>query len=252
MTKKSPPTYTLRILKGKPSTLPMDRLGEYLCKFADLLGKENSPVFKQIKNKSIGIVAAIKESNVQDVQVRILTAKAKPESKAGRALAGLNSLLSEDRVETAELLDTNSNVAYIFKKELEVSESTPRVYMDGSVDGVVLGIMGRDETMHLHLEDHLGRDLRLLVRSETLARELLVHFRSKPIRLNVEGYWVRRDDGWVPETSKCRIQSFVQLDDAPASEIFKQFASVSKNGWLDISDPISFLKELRGDGEDLH
>lgn len=239
-------TFTLRILKAKPSDVPMDRLGEYLTKFADLLGKDNSPVFKAVKNKSVGIVAVVNSARVVNVKARITQARTNPESRAGRALAGINSMLESDAHYEAELIDPNSNVVYLFSNKPKVDSEIYRVQMSGEVDGVLLGISGRDETMHIHILDHYDRDIRLLVRSEALARQMLKHFRGEPIRILVDGNWVRTDTGWMPESNRCSALSFEVLSTEPPSQVFSRFLGDSSHDWLSLEEPLHFLAELRG------
>lgn len=248
MAKKSPTqNYTLRIVEANPSTFPMDRLAEYLAEFSELLGHENAPVFSKIKKSSVGIVAAISDRRVNDVQVRILTAKSKPASRPGKALSGIYDLLAEHGYENAELLDVSSRVLHAFKVPPKIEELlAPRISMVSTVDGTVLGVMGRDETMHLQLIDHLNRDIRLLIKSESLARDLLEHFRRGVVRVMVDGVWVRKDAGWIPESGSCVVKSFDLLDSSPVSDIFHQFASVENNGWTQVNDPMGILRDLRG------
>ena len=239
--------YTLRIINAKPSSFPMARLAEYLLEFSELLGPENSPVFSKIKRSSVGIVAAVKNQKVNDIQLRILTAKAKPTSRPGKALAAINGLLSEHGYTDAQLIDAQDKVVHAFNVPSKIEELLfPRISMESTVDGMVLGLMGRDSTMHLQLIDHVDRDIRLLVKCEKLARDLLKHFRSGVVRVLVEGIWVRKESGWVPETGNCVVKSFEVLDECPLSQIFDEFASIQGNGWKDVDDPIALLKELRG------
>jgi hypothetical protein len=241
-----PTTFTLRILGTKPSLIPMDRLGEYLSKFADLLGKDNKPVFKAVKNKSVGIVAAVRTSDVVDVRARITQAKNNPDSRPGRALAGINSMLVADRHLKAELIDPDSNVVYLFLNHPRPDPEVYRVQMSGEVDGVVLGISGRDETMHLHIVDHHERDIRLLVRNEALARQILKYFRADPIRLSVEGHWVRGEEGWIPESNRCTAIAFEVLSSDLPSEIFSRFSGEQNHDWLSLEKPLGFLADIRG------
>jgi hypothetical protein len=52
-------SFMLRLLDRNPDRVPLAHLGEYLQEFAWLLGEENKPVFKGIKNASIGCLAAV-------------------------------------------------------------------------------------------------------------------------------------------------------------------------------------------------
>lgn len=236
----------LRITRRTPDRFPMERLGEYIRQFGELLGAENKPVFRGIKNASIGIRAAVPDARTNNAFARIIQAKSDPKCRAARFLRGIESMLGEDGIPEAQLLDSSENVIYLFKGAAADDSQVFRVYQDGVVDGIVTGLVGADDTMHLHLRDHFDRDLRLVVRDEKLARELLVHFRQGHVRLSICGQWVRSDAGWVPESGKCTVTSFEKLDDMPASEVFSAFAAVPENGWLDFEDPQLAWAELRG------
>ena len=56
-------TYKLRLLGRDPSRVPMARLAEYMIDFANLLGKENLPIFKGVRPGSTCLLAAIPEPN---------------------------------------------------------------------------------------------------------------------------------------------------------------------------------------------
>ncbi|RKT63091.1 hypothetical protein DFR40_0141 [Azonexus fungiphilus] len=236
----------LRIPQRNPHRFPMDRLGEYIRQFAELLGQDNMPVFKGIKNASVGIRAAIPENRTNNTFARIVQAKSDPKSRAAKVLQGIQNLLGEDGIPEAELLDSSSKVIYLFKGNPADSEQVSRVFQHGSIDGIVTGLVGADDTMHLHLRDYFDRDMRLVIRDEALARELVLRFRQGSVRLNLHGQWVRTDSGWIPESGKCIVTSFEDLDDMVPSEVFRYIAEVPDNGWLEFADPQTEWTELRG------
>ena len=236
----------LRILKRNPDRIPMDRLAEYLRLFADLLGSENRPVFKGIKKASTGLKAQLSDDRLVYVQARLRQVRAEPESRPARCVEALEAFLGEDGIAEAQLLDSRSNVVFLFHGLAVVDDAIDRVYQDGAVDGVVTGLVGADDTMHLHLRTRSTQDLKLVVRDENLARDILTYFRKGTLRLSVQGHWVRSVDGWYPEANRCTVRSFVPLDDQPASEIFRELADVPENGWKTMERPESFWAEIRG------
>lgn len=239
-------TYMLRIPRRTQTRFPMNRLGEYIREFAELLGTDNMPTFKGIKNASIGIRAAVPDSRANNSFVRIVEARSNPKSRAAKVLQSIQDMLGKDGIPEAELLDSTEKVIYLFKGNLEDDDQVSRIYQHGSVDGIVTGLVGADDTMHLHLRDTFDRDLRLVIRDEALARELVMLFRRGSVRLVLHGTWVRTNAGWIPESGKCTVTGFETLEDTPIGDVFRSFAAVPDNGWLEFDDPQAAWADLRG------
>lgn len=238
--------YMLRIMGRNPDQFPMDRVGAYISAFAELLGPENLPTFGGIKKASTGLKAKVPDSREHYARARIVQARDEPSSRPGRAMGRLQQMIDQDNVRQAQVLDRTNNVVYLFEGKNVPDAKTPTIHQIAPVDGMVTGIVGADDTMHLHLRDYLDRDIRILVRDEQIARDLLTYFRRGIVRVLVSGSWKRSDFGWVPETSKCTAVSFEVLEDTPISEVLAQFSAVPGNGWLDMEDAQRFLSDLRG------
>ena len=236
----------LRILKRNPDRMPMQRLGEYIREFAELLGTENIPVFKGIKKASTGLKASVSPERFQQVRLRLVQAVNSPESRPARNLRNIEALLGEDDIAQAQLLDADEQVVYMFRGKPELTSAQPRLVQSGTVDGVVTGLVGADDTMHLHLRDHLDRDLRLVLRDENLARELLGQFRKGLVRLSLHGTWIRVESGWIPEVNRCNVISFETLDDTALSKVFEGLAELPGNGWATAEDAMGEWIALRG------
>lgn len=239
-------TYMLRIPHRNPSQIRMDRLAEYMREFAQLLGVENQPVFAGIKNASVGLRAKVPAKHRNSAWKRVQAAKSLPDSKPARHLHKIESMLGEDAFSSAELKDNSDKVVYLFQPKEQTNMYSASIKQHGEIDGVVTGIVGADDTMHLHVRDALSRDLRLVVKDEALARDLLTHFRHGHVRLRVHGVWVRTEDGWIPETSRCTVDGYELLDETPACEVFERLASAPGNGWCELPDPMGAWRELRG------
>lgn len=240
-------SFTLRIPDRKQSAVPMKRIGEYIAEFAQLLGDENKPRFKGIRNASVGYAAAVEPGREHHSHARIVEAKMKPTSRPGKHLLAIEAMMGEDAIAKAEILDANDRVIHIiFGIQPEQCSSMERLLQESKVDGVVTGLVGVDDTMHLHLRDGFDRDLKLIVRDEKLARQLLACFRIGTVRLVARGTWVRTENGWSPEVNKCTVQSFQILDNTPFSEVLKRVARIPGNGWKELKDPISVWDNIRG------
>lgn len=237
----------LRLLDRNPDRVPLAHLGEYLQEFAGLLGEENRPVFKGIKKASIGCLAAVPVERTHLSRARITQAKNDVSSKSGRHLRAIEALMGKDAIKQAQILDQNGLVIHtIFGIQPEPTSSNERLYQEGMVDGWVTGLVGADDSMHLYVRDNFDRDLRLIVRDDAMARQILTHFRAGTIRLRVRGTWLRNDNGWAPEVSKCQVLSFERLDDTPLSEALATAARVPGNGWSEMKDPMAHWEIIRG------
>lgn len=238
--------YMFRIMGRNPDQFPMERVGAYIAAFADLLGSENLPTFAGIKKASTGLKAKVPYERDHHARARIVMAKTEPSSRPGRALSRLQHMIDQDHIRHAQVLDRANNVVYLFEGKIVQDAKAPTITQTAPVDGMVTGIVGADDTMHLHLRDYLDRDIRILVKSEAMAHDLLKYFRRGVIRVRACGPWKRTEYGWLPETSKCTAVSFEVLEDTPLSEVLAQFSSVPDNGWQSEENPDQLLSQLRG------
>jgi len=236
----------LRLPQKRPHQLRLDRISEYMRELASLLGLENEPMFAGIKDASTGLRAKIPLNRQNHAWKRVHTAKSDPTSRPAKHLRQIETMLGEDQLSSAELKDSNEKVVYLFQAHEQIVVSSATISQSGEVDGIVTGLVGADDTMHLHLRDSLSRDLKLVVRSEAMARALLEHFRASQIRLRVHGTWTRTEDGWIPENNRCTVDGFDVLDETSASEVFAQIAVIGDDGWSDEADPLATWRDLRG------
>ncbi len=227
--------------------MPMAHLGEYIKEFAALLGEENTPVFKGIKKASTGCLASVPVERTHYSRARITQAKNDHTCRPFRHLRAIETLMGQDAISEAQILDERGNVIHtIFGIQPEPASSNERLHQVGVVDGWVTGLVGADDSMHLYVRDNFDRDLRLIVRDDAMARKILTHFRAGTIRLCVRGPWLRNDNGWAPEASKCVVLSFEALDDTPLGEVLAAAAKVPGNGWSDMKDPMTHWENIRG------
>ena len=113
----------------------------------------------------------------------------------------------------------------------------------GVLDGVLIRIGGRDDTVPAHLRD--GDTIHLCNATREMARRLAVHLYGPPLRVNGNGRWERDAYGrWVMK--RFNITSFEELDDAPLGEVAQRLRAVEGSGWKEIEDPTAELRHLRG------
>ena len=239
-------TYKLRLIGKTPDGVRMDRLARYIKLFAELLGTDNQPIFKGLQNASVGLKAYIPPSCQTSVFKRILQLKTDTESRPSLVMRQIESEMGLDEIPEAEVRDESDNVVYVAKWCRPLIETSPRIQQGGTVDGVVTGLIGADDTLHLYLRDIHSRDLKLVIRNVELGRALLQRFRGGTVRLSVHGSWIRTETGWVPEASKCYVDSFDDLDESPLHDIFSRLSDIPGNKWASMQDPIGEWERIRG------
>jgi hypothetical protein len=239
-------TFCLRLLGRNPNKVEMDRLAEYLTQFADLLGRDNKPVFKQIKRASTGIQAYVPPHAQHLAHARLVGAKSGVDSKAVKSLQTITRMIAEDDMPGGELLDANNNVIYLFEPSKPVPTDSATIEQVGEVDGIVVGVTGADDTLHITLRDWASRDVRLVVRNLEVGQGLAQVFRAGMVRCFVHGKWRRTESGWVPESGSCVLDRYEILDVAPAGSVLEQLRAIPGNAWTDLADAQFEWEQLRG------
>jgi hypothetical protein len=110
----------------------------------------------------------------------------------------------------------------------------------GSIDGVVVRIGGRDQTVHLTLEIEGGEHITGCHTNRQTAKEL-AHCLFEPVRLFGRGRWARDNDGrW--SLLDFKIESFDPLDGMPLSEAVERLRAIDAE-WG--PDALSDLQMIR-------
>ena len=113
----------------------------------------------------------------------------------------------------------------------------------GVLDGVLIRVGGRDDTVPVHLRD--GERIHVCNATRDMARRLAVHLYGPTLRVQGEGRWERgADGGWLMK--RFNITEFDELDDAPLNEVIDRLRDVEGSGWKEIDDHAAELRRLRG------
>jgi hypothetical protein len=230
-----------------PETLPMERLGEYVAALAKLLGEQANVHFRGIEAGSAVLVATIDAPAQPKVRERVLMVRdGGGPSDARKAFADLDEMLREDNA-TGTLSDGPGGVIIPFPGR---NGPEPLVYgpfrEDGTIDGQLIRVGGKDETVPVHLRDgaiiHTG-----LVCTPEIARRIAPHLYGPTLRVHGTGTWVRTGAG-VWELQRFRISDFEVLDDAPLLTVVGNLRKVKGSDWSTVPDPVSvLLGERHGD-----
>lgn len=230
----------LRIDGFTPHTLPMARLADYIRDLADLLGSESDAHLIAVGEGSADLVHEVPEENYQKLQERVIdAAQGRGPKKATEGYVNLRTNLRRD-AKPANLLNDNDKAVLQFP----LAESGPLfgpVTQPGSLEGVLIKIGGRDETVPVHLQD--GSEYYKCTASRALAKDLRNELFEKPIRVNGIGKWSRGEDGeWQLEGFK--ITSWERLSDDALEAVLGRMRA-AESDWDKIDDPLAELRRIR-------
>jgi hypothetical protein len=210
--------YELYIDSFTPQTIPMARLADYMASFAELLGHREHVHFGELKPGSLSIAAHVDQIAQRKVDKRVDEVRygggPQPAQKARR---DLDDRLSEDNA-VGRIVRGKVKLIEFPGRTRHVEEKLGPVEQPGTLDGEVIQIGGRDETINIHLKAD-GQYLTPCVTSKAIARCLAHHLFGAPIRVRGTGTWARLESGtWL--LKKFEIVDFETLDETPLSKLF--------------------------------
>ena len=229
-----------------PETLPMERLAEYMLRFAKLLGEPERVHFVEVERGSAVLLARTEEVAVPKVERRLADAvRGQGDPVALKALQELDDMLANDNA-VGQLIDEGGAEIIAFQgrnrpKPLEYGPFRE----DGVLEGVVIKVGGKGETVPIWLQDS-ERTIHHCGARRPLARRLAKHYDGGLLRVSGTGSWVRlATAAWLMRSFE--IKSFELLDDAPLADVIKRLQGVEGADWGD--DPVTDLMRLRkGEG----
>lgn len=238
-----------------PEIIPMAKLAEYMADFAALLGKEHAVHFDRLEGGSTNIVSRVEYEDVPKVIARLADIDHGAASKElMRLIADMDKRLANDNAAGRVLLADSSGVT----EELLLTfpgRDRPKLpsygpfTQDGHLDGVLISVGGRDETISVRLQNG-ETSYTHCETNRTIARELGQHM-FEPVRIHGRGRWLREADGnWV--LHHFRIHRFEALGVASLRQTVVALRAVPGSGWKDINDPLGELEDLRRDKDELH
>ena len=246
MARKQQWDYALKLRGADPSSMPMSKLAEYLKDWAAILGDVNAPIFRGVVKGSVMLRAAVDPQRKTEVLSRLLAIKSRTDTAATKLIDKLNMAMARDALD-GSILDCNGAVLIDLKaRDTYAAKPTEQIVPDsGVIDGVIVGIQGVDDTVHIRIQESNGATFSLTLRDLDLARKFAVHFRGEPVRVAVRGTWKRTSAGiWEPHN--LIADSFEELDQSNAKDVMDKLRAIPDNGWASLSDPMGFWKDLRG------
>ena len=227
----------------RPDTLPMARLAEYMGELARLLGRLDQVHFVRLEEGSTALVQRVEPEAAPDIKERLraLRQDNQPDD-AAKAFTTLNRYLADDNATGLLQEGEGAEVLRFPGREAPAPSTFGAFNQTGVLDGVLIRIGGRDDTVPAHLRD--GDMIHLCNATRDMAKRLAVHLYGPPLRVHGNGRWERdADGGWVMK--RFNITSFDVLDDAPLGEVARRLRDVKGSGWKEVEDPTAVLRHLR-------
>ena len=218
-----------------PDTIPMSRLAEYMQQLAALYGSEPAVHFRAVRAGSAILNVLIDAAATDTVESRLrMVHDASAPEDLRKAYQSLNTMLKADRA-IGEVRQATGGVVLAFPGRDTPVQKTFRVKEVGVLDGVVIRIGGKDNTIPVWLKDVDGTIHKCEANSD-MARELVGHYLSNPIRVTGQGDWLRGEDG-VWSLEKFRISGWEPLDDVSIADILNAARLAKGIVWNDVDDP---------------
>lgn len=237
--------YDFRIDAWAPDTLPMARLAEYLVQLSTLFGSREHVHFLKVKKGSAVPVMLVDETAKPKVESRLrLVGTPDAPQELTRAHDKINELLREDNASAYLRVQGGAKILEFKGARTPLSEEIV-MFEHGDLDGVVIRIGGKDDSVPVQLEGEDGTFYRCNTKRE-IAKQLANHIFGNPVRVSGRGKWRRtRERDW--ELDVFDIQSFQALDATPLDQIVAELRMVEGSDWNNMENPQEELKKLRGD-----
>lgn len=250
MTENERQQYRFRIDVFSVDSIPMARLADYMAELARLLGEAERVHFSHLEPGSAVLVSSVEDPAAPKVADRLAKVRDGNGSKdAMKAYNALDTMLAKDNAvgtltspEGAQIIPFPGRTR---PKPVRYGPFRER----GSLDGVVIRIGGRDETIPVLLQD--GDALLPCQTSRDVSKRLAAHYLGSPLRVHGDGKWVREEDGsW--RLDEFRIDDFEVLDDSPLTEVVGKLRAVEGSTWGESPDAIADILGVRRDKGDQH
>lgn len=244
------PEYRFKINAYTPETFPMARLAAYLGDLAVLLGEKEHVHFLRLEPGSTVLVQRIDRESVPRVRDRIhafTRGEGEGADDARNAFKAINRRLAEDNA-TGQLCGENGAEIIRFPGCSQPRSLTFGAFRQpGSLDGVLIRLGGRGETVPVHLADEGA--VHHCFATREIAHRLAPYLFEAPLRVHGTGRWERDAEGaW--QLKRFDIADFETLDDSPLGVVLARLRRVPGSDWRAVDDPYAELQRLRhGPGE---
>jgi hypothetical protein len=202
--------YEFRIEGESPLTLPVNRLAEYMKDLALLIGCSEDVHFVGVDEGSHRSRLAVKEQASQKVEQRLRQVKdRKGPAVALRAFEGLDEKLYRDG--TSATLSNSRGLTLTFPgRSREVESVINRVSEVGFLEGELVQIGGRDDSISIYLKDGSEEHICRATREQGTRLAALIW---KYVRVHGTGRWCRDERGsWKLEEFQVTSWNALELE----------------------------------------
>ncbi|MCX5581583.1 hypothetical protein [Kaistia terrae] len=239
-------TYTLRIADSfSAASIPLARLAEYMTELAKLLGETQHVHLDDVAEGSVLLRAEVDLPAAPAVRRRVIAVRdGIGADEAMRAFSRLDDLLAHDNA-VGQLLDGDGAEIIPFPgKTRPIPLSYGPFREEGTLEGEVVRIGGKDSTIHIQLRD--GEKVYSgCATTKEIARRLAPHMLGPTVRLYGTGTWERLGDGtW--ELRSFRVSDFEVLEDVSLADAIAKLRAIPGNEWPSLPNPVETLLDERG------
>lgn len=236
--------YDLRIDVWKPETLPLKRLAEYASELAKLFGSAPDVHLLKIRRGSHVQEFAVANTARASVerQLALVRTTDAPEELV-KPYRNVNQYLRADGGSAVLKLNGGAKIIDFPGCKTPLAEEVV-IHEAGTLDGVVIRVGGKDDTVPVWLEGE-NREKLACTASRPIAKELATHLFGSAVRVNGMGKW-RRDAERIWELEEFVIKSWEALDATPLDEMVTRLRDVRGSGWDLVEDPLAEWRRIRG------
>ncbi|MGJ5093873.1 hypothetical protein ACQR18_17515 [Bradyrhizobium oligotrophicum] len=243
-------TYRFKIDAFSIDSIPMARLAEYMGQLAKLLGETDRVHFSHLEPGSAVLVSTIEEPAVRKVEERVVAvARGDAPKDIMSVFQRIDSMLAKDNAVGVLSAHEGAEVIPFPGRTRPKPVRYGPFWERGSLDGVLIRIGGKDDTIPAMLQD--GDATYNCNTTRELAKRLAPHLFGSPVRVHGNGKWVREEDG-VWSLEDFNVEDFEELDDSPLLTVVERLRAVEGSTWGDNPDALSDILRLRRDPDEQH
>lgn len=231
-----------------PDTLPQARLGLYLLELAKLYGEQDNVRFVKVRKGSAVLVSKVSEPARPKVERRLLeVCSGLGTREAVDAYKRLDDMLALDNA-TAVIRGLEQNQVVQFPgRDRPKPVEYGLIKEDGAIEGEIVRIGGRDQTIHVTLQD--GETVYSTIEtSRDMARQLGRLIFGPTVRLWGTGTWRRApEQSWHLE--KFVVARYEEVE-TTLNDAIDKLQAIDGSQWGDQADPVaSLIASRQGDDE---
>jgi hypothetical protein len=238
--------YKFAIDAFTPLTLPMKRLYDYLADLIDLFAYESNVHFLRVDEGSAAPSIYVDQSVIHRVETRLYAvASSTASGRAMEAFAALNEKLAEDNA-VAELTGRTGRILYFPGRERVISPEVGPIVEIGVVEGEIIQIGGRDDSISVYVRD--GEQIKICTTTREKGREIAAEHLFRKVRIHGTATWKRTKESLWKQV-RFNIVSVVPIKTDSLSKVVSNLRSIHVPELEEIEDPIKFLDEINREAD---